>query len=126
GMALSVPCAIACIELPPGPMLYVAGIATLFFMSWYHAPMAVSIDDLAPPAHTASAQGLVIFTMHLLGTSSSSYVLGLVSGKWSLYPAMWVPTVGLVIAALAMAVATPSFAGDHARARSGGVTVASL
>jgi predicted MFS family arabinose efflux permease len=64
-----------------------------------------------------AAQGLVIFTMHLLGTAPSSWVLGYVSDHTSLYTAMWVPTGALVVAALAMAVAIPRFPADHARAR---------
>jgi len=117
GMTLTIPAAIAALLLPAGAGLYIAGIATMFFISWYHAPMAVSVDDLAPPARIAAAQGLVIFTMHLLGTAPSSWVVGLVSEKTSLYVAMWVPTGALGIAALAMVVAIPRFPADHARAR---------
>jgi len=106
-----------CIELPPGPALYAASIATMFFISWYHAPMAASVDDLAPPARAVAAQGLVIFTMHLLGTASASYVIGAVSDARSLYVAMYVPTAGLVVAALAMIAATPTFAIDSIAAR---------
>ena len=96
--------------LEPGPLLYVAGIATMFFISWYHAPMAVSVDDLAPPGRAVAAQGVVIFTMHLVGTASASYLIGVVSDHSSLYTAMWVPTGALVVAALGMLAATPSFA----------------
>jgi predicted MFS family arabinose efflux permease len=124
GMSCTIPCAIACIELPASPALYVAGIANLFFISWYHAPMAASVDDLAPPALTVAAQGLVIFTMHLLGTAPSSYVVGLVSTDSTLYRAMWVPTGALGVAALAMVVATRSFPAD--RQRAGGGSVRSL
>ncbi len=126
GMACTLPCAMACIVLAPGPLLYVGGVATMFFISWYHAPMAVSVDDLAPATHAVAAQGLVIFTMHLVGTAPSSYVLGIVSDHSSLYTAMWLPTGALVIAASAMVVATRSFAGDSRAARSGGGVVASL
>ncbi|MBV8761300.1 MAG: MFS transporter [Deltaproteobacteria bacterium] len=119
GMTLTIPAAVAALQASPGIGLTVAGIATMFFISWYHAPMAVSVDDLAPPERIVAAQGLVIFTMHLIGTAPSSWVVGLVSEKTSLYTAMWVPTGALVIAALAMLVAIPTFAGDHARARSG-------
>jgi sugar phosphate permease len=117
GMVLTVPAAITAIEIPAGPGLYAAGIATMFFISWYHAPMAVSVDDLAPPARIVAAQGLVIFTMHLCGTAPSSWVVGVVSERTSLYTAMWVPTAALVVAALAMLVAIPRFPVDHARAR---------
>jgi predicted MFS family arabinose efflux permease len=124
GMTCTIPCAIACIELPVSPALYVAGVANLFFFSWYHAPMAASVDDLAPPALAVSAQALVIFTMHLIGTAPSSYVVGLVSSESNLYRAMWVPTGALVVAALAMLVATRSFPAD--RQRAGGGTPRSL
>ena len=119
GMACTAPCAILCIQLPPGAPLYAAGIATMFFISWYHAPIAVSVDDLAPPRHAVAAQGLVIFTMHLFGTAPASWVLGLVSDRWSLYVAMWAPTGLLVVAALAMAAATRTFTRDAAAARGG-------
>ncbi|MEO7733780.1 MAG: hypothetical protein ABIY55_22640, partial [Kofleriaceae bacterium] len=96
---------------------YAAGVATLFFISWYHAPMAASVDDLAPHGRHVAAQGLVIFTMHMFGTAPSSWVVGEVSKHASLHTAMWVPTVALGVAASCMAMATRSFAADHARAR---------
>ncbi|HEX7838796.1 MAG TPA: hypothetical protein VF469_15070, partial [Kofleriaceae bacterium] len=119
GMALTQPCAIQAIELPKGQALYAAVVATLFFITWYHAPMAASVDDLAPPGRSVSAQGLVIFTMHMLGTAPASWVVGEVSEHADLRAAMWVPTVALGAAALAMVIATASFAEDHARARAG-------
>jgi len=117
GMALTIPCAVLSIELPNGPALYAAGVATVFFMSWYHAPIAASVDDLAPPGKSVTAQGLVIFTMHMVGTAPASWVIGEISQRSTLHLAMWVPTVGLGVAALAMMVATASFAADHVRAR---------
>jgi MFS family permease len=117
GMIATIPCAIACIMLPADWRLYVAGVATMFFISWYHAPMAVSVDDLAPPARVAAAQGMVIFAMHLVGTAPSSYLVGVVSDHSTIWWAMWVPTGALVIAALCMLAATPSFARDHRSVR---------
>lgn len=117
GMALTIPCAALSIVLPNSPALYAAGVATVFFMSWYHAPMAASVDDLAPPDKSVTAQGLVIFTMHMLGTAPASWVLGEISQHSTLRLAMWVSTVGLGVAALAMMAATASFTADHARAR---------
>ncbi len=126
GMVMTVPCVTAAILMPAGPLLYVVGALTMFFISWYHAPMAASVDDLAPAAQTVAAQGLVIFTMHMFGTAPSSYVIGIVAQETSLETAMWVPTTSLVLAALCMIVATRSFATDHRRARGGGSPVASL
>ncbi len=126
GMACTVPCAVAAILMPAGPLLFAIGALTMFFISWYHAPMAASVDDLAPPHLTVAAQGLVIFTMHMFGTSPSSYVVGIVADQTTLQTAMWVPTASLLVAALCMIVATGSFAADQARARGGGSPVASL
>lgn len=149
GMGLALPCTVACLELqavasfevrPIGhgvgpliltghgvrPLYYLVGTANFFFFSWYHAPMAATVDDLAPRDKVVAAQGLVIFTMHLFGTSSASYVVGVVSDHSSLYQAMWVPAGALVLAALAMLLATQSFAADHLRARGGGSLEASL
>jgi len=118
GMTLTAPCAALAIVVPDGPALYVIGVATLFFISWYHAPMAATVDDLAPPRLVVSAQALVIFTMHILGTAPSSWVLGLISREWSIETALWWPTGALGVAALAMVMATRSYAVDRARARS--------
>ncbi|HEU4730217.1 MAG TPA: MFS transporter [Kofleriaceae bacterium] len=117
GMTLTIPCASLAIALPSGPALYATGVATLFFISWYHGPIAASVDDLAPPGKRVAAQGLVIFTMHMLGTAPSSWIVGMVSERFTLHTAMWVPTVGLGVAAVCMALATTGFAADHARAR---------
>ena len=124
GMTLTIPCAILAIELPAGPALYAVGVATMFFISWYHAPMAASVDDLAPAGRSVAAQGLVIFTMHMLGTAPASWVIGEVSERSTLHTAMWVPTVALGVAAVAMAIASASFAADHARARATATTAA--
>jgi MFS family permease len=117
GMLFAIPCTAICIEIDPSIGLYVAGIANFFFFSWYHAPIAATVDDLAPPVLAVSAQGLVIFTMHLFGTASASYVVGVVSDYSSLYAAMWVPAAALVLAAVTALIAIPSFAADHEKSR---------
>ncbi len=113
GMALTAPCATIAILMPKGLGLTAAGIATLFFISWYHAPMAATVDDLAPRGLAVTAQGLVIFTMHMIGTAPSSWIVGEVSERTSLYQAMWVPTAALLVAAASMAIATRTFAVDR-------------
>lgn len=118
GTVLTVPCAALAIVVPTGVGLYVAGVATMFFISWYHAPVAATVDDLAPMGRSVAAQGLVIFTMHLVGTAPSSWIVGIVSDRWTLSDAMWVPTGSLVGAAVFMSVAARTFGIDHARARS--------
>jgi MFS family permease len=117
GMILTAPCAAAAILVPDGIALYAIGVATLFFISWYHAPMAATVDDLAPPHLAVSAQGLVIFTMHMLGTAPSSWAVGAISKESSIGTALWFPAGALVVAATCMAIATRSYAADRARAK---------
>ena len=119
GMSLTVPAALVCIYAPPGPLLYAGGVATMFFASWYHAPMAATVDDLAPGEHSATAQSLVIFNMHMLGTAPSSWVLGQVSMHHGLTVAMLVATAMVALAALLMRAAFSSFAADMAAAHAG-------
>lgn len=113
GMAASIPTASLAIVAPPNVAIYVAGVATLFTFSLYHAPMAATVDDLAPPGKSVAAQGLVIGVMHLVGTAPSSWVIGELAVQTDLTTAMWIPTGILAIAALAMMMATRSFAADR-------------
>ena len=115
GMSCTVPSVIGCILLPAGPGLVAASMATMFFISWYHAPMAATVDDLASPRRAATAQAVVVFTMHLLGTSPSSWAVGALSDRVGAAAAMFLPTGALALAALAMAAAIPSFAADSDR-----------
>ncbi len=113
GMGLATPCAALAVVVPSGVGLYATGMATMFFMSWYHAPMAATVDDLAPDNMKVSAQALVIFTMHMIGTAPSSWIVGLAAEMYVLPSALWIPTVALGLAALAMVVATRTFAADE-------------
>ncbi|MGE0399729.1 MAG: MFS transporter [Kofleriaceae bacterium] len=113
GMAASIPTASLAIVAPPNIAIYVAGVATLFTFSLYHAPMAATVDDLAPPGKSVAAQGLVIGVMHLVGTAPSSWVLGEIAVRTDLTTAMWIPTGILAVAAFAMMMATRTFAADR-------------
>lgn len=113
GMGLATPCAALAVVVPNSVGLYAIGMATMFFMSWYHAPMAATVDDLAPENMKVSAQALVIFTMHMVGTAPSSWIVGLAAETYVLPSALWIPTVALGLAALAMVMATRTFAADE-------------
>jgi MFS transporter, Spinster family, sphingosine-1-phosphate transporter len=106
--AAAVPFAVLAIELSPGPAFYAACCALMFFISWYHAPLAASVDELAPAGREATAQGLYIFCMHLLGTAPASYLVGLVKGEVGLAAALYLPTAAMALAALAFAAAARS------------------
>jgi MFS family permease len=75
----------------------------LFFITWYHGPMAAVVDDLVVDDRAATAQAGFIFTMHFFGTAPSSYAVGLLADHTSLRTALLAPTVALLLAALAFA-----------------------
>ncbi|HUQ07866.1 MAG TPA: MFS transporter [Kofleriaceae bacterium] len=116
GMALTVPCAAGCVFAPDGPLLYAASMGTMFFISWYHGPMAASVDDVAPGPLAATAQAVVIAFMHLVGTAPSSRVIGELYEQWGRREAMMVATAAVAVAALLTARAFSTFGSDAARA----------
>lgn len=117
GMAATVPFAIASIVLPAGLPLTLASVGTMFFISWYHGPMAATVDDLAPSGHASTTQALVIFSMHLLGTAPASWVVGRIKDSTDFQTALLVPTAAVALASLAMTRAYRWFAADAAAAR---------
>jgi MFS transporter, Spinster family, sphingosine-1-phosphate transporter len=100
GFAVAVPFAVLAIELPTGGAFYLACWALMFFISWYHAPLAAAVDELAPPGLESTAQGLYIFLMHLCGTAPSSFAVGLLAVDLGLERALYVPTAAMALAAL--------------------------
>ena len=116
GMVLTVPCATVCVYASPGPLLWAASLCTMFFISWYHGPMAASVDDVAPGPLAATAQAVVIAVMHLVGTAPSSRVIGELYEQWGRREAMMVSTVAVALAAVLTARAFSTFASDHAAA----------
>ena len=116
GMACTVPCATVCVLAPAGPILWVGGVATIFFISWYHGPMAATVDDVAPGPQAATAQAVVIACMHLAGTAPSSRVIGELYERWGAREAMLVATGAVALAALLTTRTFATFAADHAAA----------
>jgi MFS family permease len=117
GMGSTVPCALICIYAPNLWVLAPFAIATMFFVCWYHGPMAASIDDLARPGQEVATQAVVFFTTHMLGTTPSSWVIGEIKDASTPTVAMLVPTAVVGLAALAMSRTFSSFEADLARVR---------
>ena len=86
--------------LPDGVALYATAAIAMFFVTWYHGPMASAIDDAAPAALAATAQAVALFATHLLGTAPSSWVLGLICRSAGPRTAMGVAVGAIAVAAL--------------------------
>ncbi len=113
GVGVSAACAVALLNLAPGLLFSAVAFLLMFFISWYHGPIAAAVDDLVPNSRAATAQGTYIALMHLLGTAPSSYVVGLVADATDLRFAMYVPTAAMAMAALVFAIAARRVALHH-------------
>jgi predicted MFS family arabinose efflux permease len=117
GMLTTVPFAIAVIYLDGDSVpFYVCAIVMMYFIPWYHGPMAAAVDDCATDDRAATAQALAIFVMHIAGTAPSSWVIGEIADRTDLATAMLVPTGAMVLAALAIAAGFGSVGADRVAA----------
>lgn len=117
GMSTTVPFAIALVYLPgDSPMFYVCAIVAMYFIPWYHGPMAAAVDDCATDDRAATAQALAIFVMHIVGTAPSSWLIGEIADRTDLQTAMLVPTGAMVLAALSIAAGFGSVGADRVAA----------
>jgi predicted MFS family arabinose efflux permease len=112
GMGLSVPLALAVIYLPLGWPFFAACCLFMFTISWYHGPVAASVDDLVPAERAGLAQGLYIAGMHLGGTAPAAYFVGLVAEQTGLKTALLIPTLAMLLAALAFVASFRGVAKD--------------
>jgi MFS family permease len=102
GFVAAVPFGAVAIFVDSGPVFVAATWLTLFFLTWYHGPLAAVVDDLVAAERAATAQAVFIFTMHLLGTTSSSYVVGVLADRVGLRHALLAPLAAVALAALAI------------------------
>jgi fucose permease len=108
GFAAAVPCALGAIFLDVGVLFYVSAWMLMFFVSWYHGPIAAAVDDLVTQDRAATAQASYILLMHLLGTAPASYVVGVAADEIGLELALLLPTATMGLAAIAFAGACRS------------------
>ncbi len=100
GMGFSVPMALLVIYIPLGISYYLFACLLMFFINWYHGPIAASVDDMVPPERAGLAQGIYISAMHLLGTAPSAWVVGQVAESVGLQTALLIPTAAMALASL--------------------------
>jgi MFS transporter, Spinster family, sphingosine-1-phosphate transporter len=84
----------------------------MFFITWYHGPVAATVDDLVADERATTGQAGFIFAMHFFGTAPSSYVVGVIADGVGLRLALLVPTVAIGVAALVNMRAWPTAAAD--------------
>lgn len=103
-LTMATPMLALSIMIPPGPGLYVTAVVGMFFLSWYHAPLAATVDDLVPAEQSVTAQAVTVFGMHLFGTAPASWVVGIISKRHNLTTAMWLPVVAIAVATVLMLI----------------------
>lgn len=103
GFACTVPLLLAALYADGGAVFIASTWLTMFFITWYHGPMAAVVDDLVSSERAATSQAAFIFIMHILGTAPSSYAVGLLADSVGLRHALLAPVVAIALAALAVA-----------------------
>jgi predicted MFS family arabinose efflux permease len=114
GLFCALPFALLCLLVDALPVFFAAAWLLMFFIPWYHGPMAAVVDDLVPDDRAATAQAGLICLMHLLGTAPSAYVVGLLADEVGLRGALLAPTIAVLLAALAFMGGWSSVAADRA------------
>src|SRR5207253_6600491 len=71
--------------------------ATLFLCSWFTGPLSAVILDVVPAAVRASVLGAYVLFSHLAGDAIAPPLIGYLSDRFGLRPAMLLlPTAGAV------------------------------
>jgi MFS family permease len=95
------------------PLLF----ATFFLYTWYNGPLSAVILDVVPPAVRASVLGAFLLFSHLAGDAIAPPLVGYLSDRFGLRPAMLLlPSAGLV-GGLVILVALRTVARDMARVK---------
>src|SRR3989454_2858974 len=92
-------------------------VVTLFLYTWYTGPLWAVIVDVVPPAVRASVLGAFLLFSHLAGDAIAPPLVGYLSDRFGLRPAMLLlPSAGLV-GGLVILVALRTVARDMARVK---------
>lgn len=119
GLLFGLPCASIALFVDGGPIFLGGSTAMLFFLNFYHGPMAAVVDDLVPDERAATAQASLVGLMHLLGTAPSAFAVGLLADQYGLREALILPTVTILLAAAAFALGCPTIVADTALSHPG-------
>jgi len=95
------------------PLLF----ATFFLYTWYSGPLSAVILDVVPPAIRASVLGAFVLFSHLAGDAIAPPLIGYLSDRVGLRPAMLLlPMVG-VVGGLLILIALTTVGRDMARVK---------
>jgi predicted MFS family arabinose efflux permease len=71
--------------------------AVVFFYMWYNGPVAAALFDVVPRRVAATVMGVYVFFIHLAGDAIALPVVGALSDRFGLRPALLLlPMIGLV------------------------------
>jgi MFS transporter, Spinster family, sphingosine-1-phosphate transporter len=97
-LLVAIPAGIGCLTVPQAiPFALLTG-ACVYLLSVYNGPIAVVIDQLAPPQYAATLQAVFLFSVHVLGDAPAASVVGYISGYTSVGNALLVTVLAFGIA----------------------------
>jgi predicted MFS family arabinose efflux permease len=74
------PLGLAALLITEKPAFALLTAATVFMLSVYNGPVAVVVDQLAPPRYAATLQAVFLFGAHVLGDAPAASIVGFIGG----------------------------------------------
>lgn len=109
GALASIPCALLGLYASSLWLLYVAMTLGIFFIVWYVGPILAVLHDVAPSRYRATATGIYLTVVHLLGDAISPWIVGKIADRTgSLRTGLVCSVVALLLCGLAALMAIPS------------------
>jgi MFS family permease len=78
-LLLAAPLGLGCLLISHKPVFAVLTAASVFMLSIYNGPVAVVVDQLAPPRYSATLQAVFLFGAHVLGDAPAASIVGLIA-----------------------------------------------
>jgi MFS family permease len=97
GFLIGAPVCVAMLLVQSVPLFTLLFILVVFFYTWYNGPVAAVLFDVVPPKIAATVMGAYVFFIHIAGDAIALPVVGALSDRYGLRPAMFsLPVVGLL------------------------------
>lgn len=80
-LVTAVPLGVGCLLIENKPLFALMTATCVFLLSIYNGPIAVVVDQLAPPRYSATLQAVFLFGSHVLGDAPAAAVVGLIAAR---------------------------------------------
>jgi MFS family permease len=91
------PLGLAALLITNKPAFALLTAVTVFMLSVYNGPVAVVVDQLAPPRYSATLQAVFLFGAHVLGDAPAASIVGFIGGYATIAHSLLVSVVAFAV-----------------------------